>query len=91
MRDRTRVLLVLLVVLICISLIYAIRTLDKTDVSSLVGIKSPFLDSLSAPNNLDAVFKEEGNSPFLQQTFGNRAVQRAIFDSVIPNIQGLHL
>src|SRR3989344_8843493 len=89
MRDRIRVLLIIVLVLVCFSFIYAIRNLEKADVSSLVGVKSPFLDSLSAPSNLNSVLNEEGNSAFLQETFGPRTVQRAIFDAAVPNIPGL--
>src|SRR3989344_7904001 len=89
MKDKIRVLLILVLVLVCFSFIYAIRNLEKADVSSLVGLESPFLDSLSAPNNLEAVFREEGNSAFLQNTFGPRTVKRAIFDAAVPNIPGL--
>src|SRR3989344_8118077 len=87
MRDRIRIFAILLVVLICFSFIYAIRNLEKADVSSLVGVKSPFLDSLLKPVNLNAVLAEESNSPFLQKTFGS--VKRAVFNSVVPNIPGV--
>ena len=69
MKDKIRVLLIIVLVLVCFSFIYAIRNLEKADVSSLVGVKSPFLDSLSASNNLEAVFREEGNREYKSNPF----------------------
>ncbi len=87
MRDRIRVFVILLLVLVCFSFIYAIRNLEKADVSGLIGIESPFLASLAGTDDIDSLLKEQANSPFLQKTFGS--VKRAIFDSVVPSIPGI--